>query len=116
MHFENSGSGTTNRNMGFQIPVSGSGFQKCFPVVTYPHLCAHHTTKCRRPSCDGKRLSRAILRVSTGSVLDTTEVPLHPDTHRVVGVGQLQPRGLHVVEGEHLAGHTSEVLQTTTGG
>ena len=50
--------------------------------------------------------------VRAGCVLDATEVTLHAHAHRVVGVGQLQARGVVVVEGEHLAGHPREVLQT----
>ena len=50
--------------------------------------------------------------VRAGCVLDATEVTLHAHAHRVVGVGQLQARGVVVVEGKHLAGHPREVLQT----
>ena len=79
-------------------PVSGAGG-------------AHHTAQGGGAPCDGECLGWSVGRVCTGRVLDTTEVPLHPHTHRVVRVGQLQALRVVVVEGEHLARHPGEVLQ-----
>ena len=51
--------------------------------------------------------------VSACSVLDAAEIPFHPDTDRVVSVGQLQPGGSVVVEAQDLTGDASEKLQAT---
>ena len=72
---------------------------------------AHHTPQGGGAPCDGEGLGRCVGRVRTGRVLNTTEVPLHPHTHRVVRVGQLEALRVVVVEGEHLARHPGEVLQ-----
>ncbi len=44
-------------------------------------------------------------------VLDSAEVSLWSDALGVVGVGQLQAGGVHVVEGHQGAGHTLVILQ-----
>ena len=73
---------------------------------------ADHTAQGGGAARDGECRGRSVGSVRTGGVLDTTEVPLHPHTHRVVRVGQLQPLRVVVVEGEHLTRHPREVLQT----
>ena len=74
---------------------------------------ADHTAQGGGAPCDGESLWRGVGGVRTGGVLDTTEVPLHPHTHRVVRVGQLQALRVVVIEGEHLARHPSEILQAS---
>ena len=71
---------------------------------------SNNTSKRGRTSSDGESSWWCISSVRTGGVLDTTEVALHPDTHGVVRVGQLEALRVVVVEGEHLAGHSSKVL------
>ena len=79
-------------------------------------VCADDAAEGRGAARDGEGLGRAVDGVRAGRVLDTTEVPLHPHAHRVVGVGQLQPARVVVIEGEHLTRDPSEVLQASVTG
>ena len=74
---------------------------------------ANNTSQGWRPSCHGEGLRWCVCTVWTGCVLDATEVSLHPDAHGVVCVGQLKTLSVVIVEGEHLTGDTSEVLQAS---
>ena len=100
------------RGTGYGQPVRGA-LKYCeiggslLVIVTYP--CAYLAASIAG-SWYWEWLGRGVDGVRAGSVLDTAEVPLHAHADAVVGVGQLEPCGVIVVEGEHLAWHPSEVL------
>ena len=77
--------------------------RKCHDYSLKTYRGTNNTPKCWRSSSDGESSWWSIGGVRTGSVLDTTEVPLHPNAHGVVRVGQHQARRVVVVEREHLA-------------
>ncbi len=64
--------------------------------------------------CDPNNL--CFTRVRASGVLDPAKVPLHSHAHRVVSVGQLEAGGVVVVEAEHGAADSREVLQTSVRG
>lgn len=49
--------------------------------------------------------------IRTRHVLDSAEVPLHPDANTVILIRQLQPGRRLVIEGLYLPGDSSEVLK-----
>ena len=78
-------------------------------IKVNPYRRANYATSPGRSPSDGKGIGWSVW-ICTSGVLDTTEVPLHPDTHGVVCVGQLEALSVVVVEREHLARHTRKVL------